>query len=215
MAGSDPPWSWPRPHAPRIRQTTKKRTTQHKTAKNRLMFVPMQLWSRIKAQIRGFPEDHTSSTPSNAFPRRMTSASWSGSSRITPRPPERWKFVLIIKPILLTSQHLSVLSSWCDGTLNPFALQTRWPVWLRTDSGCGENALRPSNQTDLVFSWPRFSWYAVTRMIRMHFQREWVTRMLRECNVVLRQTSYLPTAYMLYSIPQCASTRVHKNIDGH
>ena len=33
MAGSDPPWSWPRPHAPRIRQTTKKRTTRHKTAK--------------------------------------------------------------------------------------------------------------------------------------------------------------------------------------
>ena len=159
---------------------------------------------------RGSPTDHTSSTPFNAFLRRMTSAWWSGSSRITPHPPRRWIFVLIIRRILLMSQDLSILSLWYDGTLNPFALQTRWPVWLRTDSGCGENALRLSNQTDLVLWWPRLSWYAVTRMIRMHFQGEWLTRMLRECKVVLQQTSYLPTAYMPYSIPQCASTRVHR-----
>ena len=33
MAGSDPLWSWPHPHATRIRKTTNKKTTQHKRTK--------------------------------------------------------------------------------------------------------------------------------------------------------------------------------------
>ena len=54
----------------------------------------------------------------------------------------------------------------------PHVAAPRQPVCLRTDSGCGENALRTWNQTDLALRSSRLPWHAATRMIRVQFQGE-------------------------------------------